>query len=159
MANCFDKSQICDDIYVRIMTTRVQRGGFWVIAMFLLLQCAGLASILSPYKFIESNNLCILLYLQCISLKFDGCALNFLLRDFNQFLPLLLFWCSPFPPIQFSKWWAHCCGDPLHMFAVKFITLQRIQKSTVSANGRLSKPHSGKVYVKSYILNFADCIL
>lgn len=93
--NCFDKSQICDDIYVRIMTTRVQRGGFWVIAMFLLLQCAGLASILSPYKFIESNNLCILLYLLCISLKFDGCALNFLLRDFNQFLPLLLFWCSP----------------------------------------------------------------
>lgn len=93
--NCFDKSQICDDIYVRIMTTRVQRGGFWVIAMFLLLQCAGLASILSPYKFIESNNLCILLYLHCISLKFDGCALNFLLHDFNQFLPLLLFWCSP----------------------------------------------------------------
>lgn len=92
---CFDKSQICDDIYVRMVTTRGQRGGFWVIAMFLLLQCAGLASILSPYKFIESNNLCILLYLHCISLKFDGCALNFLLHDFNQFLPLLLFWCSP----------------------------------------------------------------
>lgn len=92
---CFNKSQICNDIYVRILTTRGQRGGFCVIVLLLLLQCAGFASILSPYKFIELNNLCILLYLHCISLKFDGCALNFLLHDFNQFLPLLLFWCSP----------------------------------------------------------------
>lgn len=92
---CFDKSQICDDIYVRIMTTRGQRGGFCVIAMLLLLQCAGFASIFSPYKCIELHNLCILLYLHSISLKFDGCALNFLLHDFNQFLLLLFFWCSP----------------------------------------------------------------
>lgn len=62
-----------------------------MIVLLLLLQCAGFVGILSPYKFIELNNLCILLYLHCISLKFDGCALNFLLHDFNQFLPLLLF--------------------------------------------------------------------
>lgn len=73
-----DKSQICDDIHVRIMTTRGQRGSFCVVGMILLLQCAMFASILTPYKFIEIDNLCIFLYLHCISLKFDGCALHFL---------------------------------------------------------------------------------